>query len=297
MENCSWVNVSFDNQILTNLCFNNTLILDYPCSVSYECKPYSISLSRGSYFIEVYGAEGGSHINQTGKGGGIRGILPLSKEKSFFAFVGAKGESRDKSQNTGITKPSFGGGGSGSFYQYDHLTGGGGGASDIRTKIDSLESRIIVAGGGGGSGVNTRSDTYHFSPGGHGSGGIGQSGQCTNGNCGSGALLFGAGETGIKGTFGFGGNATNSTSFDGCGGGGGYWGGNAGKSYSAAGGGGSGYINRRMFVDYERLTGVREGNGMIRITFIFSKPMIYTNPQSSRNCLTSLVWIIALISS
>ena len=152
-------------------------------------------------------------------------------------------------------------------------------ASDLRLIVDDLTSRIIVAGGGGGGGKNTRYSYY--SPGGNGSGINGSDATSTGGTPGSGAYVTGPGEKGNKGSFGFGGN-TSTSSKDGSGGGGGYYGGNGGFQVCCGGGGGSGYYDKSLFARPESFTGVREGNGMIKITRCFNCSEKTNVPKESK---------------
>ena len=80
--------------------------------------------------------------------------------------------------------------------------------------------------------------------------------------------MSGKGADGSSFILGYGKNATCKIGYDASGGGGGYYGGGAGASYCSGGGGGSGYIKTRLFHSFERFTGVREGNGIIRITLL-----------------------------
>ena len=258
---CPWISCEFDGSPNV-MCAENEYELRYPCIDSFVCKPYKISLDKGNYLIDVFGAEGGGVITP-GKGGEIKGVISLKRKSIFYAYVGAKGVSA----NSNIANATFGGGGFGYGYQPYHYVGSGGGASDLRSDIDDLTSRIIVAGGGGGSGNNTNPTYENQSPGGDGSGSNGKDATGMKGTLGSGALTNGLGKNGIEGKFGFGGNSSYLTAGkDGSGGGGGYYGGNAGESYCAGGGGGSGFINKRLFRFYQSFTGVRTGHGMIKIT-------------------------------
>ena len=163
----SWLTVSSDVTPKVS-CSKNVCELNYPCSDSYSCKPYKITLKRGLYHVDVFGAEGGGY-STPGKGG-----------DNGKSAVGSKGIP------------------------------------------------------------------------------------------GSGAFTDKAGENGNKGIFGYGGNATTSNDYEGSGGGGGYYGGNSGKRYCSGGGGGSGYINKNYFKKYKTFTGVRQGHGLIKITFLSS---------------------------
>jgi hypothetical protein len=198
-----------------------------------QCKAEQLFLDPGSYELEVWGASGGyySSYSKRGLGGYSRGILTLRERTEVFVHVGSQGS--DSSYGIG-TQGCNGGGYTTSYAR------SGGGATDIRLKVDSLYSRVIVAGGGGGTSDHTGDD------GGHGGGlnggdagnyppeagkGGGQSTEtttCADGiktNC-------------PKGIFGYGGNTTYYWA---AGGGGGWFGGSA-SSYERGGGGGSGYV-------------------------------------------------------
>ena len=41
---------------------NETYVLSYPCSSVIDCTPYKTTLSPGSYYVELYGASGGSYM-------------------------------------------------------------------------------------------------------------------------------------------------------------------------------------------------------------------------------------------
>ena len=270
----SWMRVNIKEP--SNItCIDNSCEINYPCSDPHTCHAYELVLNKGFYFIEVFGAEGGGY-STPGKGGGIKGFILLRTPQKYFAFIGAKGIK----ENNCYTKSTFGGGGSAYGYDTTHFGGSGGGASDLRTKIDDLSSRIIVAGGGGGGGKNSHPDFLNDSPGGDGSGDNGRDSTAPKGVPGSGALTTGPGEKGVKGSFGFGANATEKSGYDSSGGGGGYYGGNAGYLYAVGAGGGSGYINKKLFSKYESLTGVREGNGMIRITQLLNRQAMCTQRKN-----------------
>ena len=289
--NCSsWITIDIDIDINPNVtCNEKECELNYPCVSSFVCKPYAITLARGAYLVDVFGAEGGGYA-PPGKGGEMKGILSLSKNTTLYAYVGAKGES-------GINmtvEATFGGGGSAYGYRTDHFIGTGGGASDLRLDKDSLASRIIVAGGGGGSGRNPSHDIE--SPGGDGSGDNGRDATTKKGTAGSGAFTNRPGEKGVKGIFGYGGNVTRTQNHDGSGGGGGYYGGNAGSGYTAGGGGGSGFISKRLFRYHESFTGVREGHGKIVITRLLSIPLVRSVCIIKRGIITSILLVTMFIS-
>jgi len=122
---------------------------------SYTGKTQTASLSKGSYKLEVWGAQGGNDPHYPtsvfgGRGGYASGILNLNNTTTLYVNVGGEG--------TGNTSSTWG-------------STGGGGATDISlygtanttnwNTTDHLYSRIIVAGGGGGvHGKNYASTSY-----------------------------------------------------------------------------------------------------------------------------------------
>ena len=213
-------------------------ILNCPYSGSAK----SITLPKGQYKLECWGAQGGTYGSYKGGPGGYSiGNITLTKKETLFFYVGGAG--------TTSTAAGFNGGGTGISNGR-----GGGGASDIRIGQDSLYARVIVAGGGGGAGVTSANKN----PAGCGGGLYGGDGYyndttgsytaSTNRNGGSASQTAGgisiSSQDSTKGLFGKGGNASGYS----CGGGGGGWygGGGAYDNDSDAdgrwGGGGSGYV-------------------------------------------------------
>lgn len=213
-------------------------ILNCPYSGSVK----SITLPKGQYQLECWGAQGGTYSSYKGGPGGYSiGNIILTKKETLFFYTGGAG--------TTSTTAGFNGGGTGISNGK-----GGGGASDIRVGQDSLYARVIVAGGGGGAGVRSAS----ANPAGCGGGLYGGDGYYNNttgsyttgsSRCGGSASQTAGGKpwsalsTGT-GTFGQGGNASGYS----CGGGGGGWYGGGGAydndsdSDGRWGGGGSGYV-------------------------------------------------------
>lgn len=261
----------------------------------------SITLPKGQYKLECWGAQGGSY-NTTypgGKGGYSAGTLILSNKTIFYLYVGGQGNNYNSDSSKGTTAGGFNGGGAVTSYGY---RSSGGGGTDIRLKSDSLYARVIVAGGGGGASPN-----YIALPGGVGGGitGFGYNNSNTTntqyGGVGGTQTAGGAKGTattcGANGSFGQGGNydtANSSYGSYGSGGGGGWYG---GGSAIGIGGGGSGYmytsssasyypsgclLNSQYylenattlagFIAFTSPTGTSEtghaGNGYIRITVI-----------------------------
>ena len=215
-------------------------ILNYDCTGAVQ----SVTLPKGQYKLECWGAQGGyrSSSYYGGLGGYSVGTLTLTAKTTVYIYVGGSG-------NTGTTNGGFNGGGKRSSYN------GGGGASDIRIGQDSLYARVIVAGGGGSDGSSSKTGMY----------GGGETGGSTTQSYGTGG--YGGTQTGVSDSswqtttqststssqsdcyagFGFGGNGVYRSSGYGGAGGGGWYGGSG--SYpdgsgddDRGGGGGSGYV-------------------------------------------------------
>lgn len=202
-------------------------ILNCPYSGSAK----SITLPKGKYRLECWGAQGGYRNSSTygGKGGYSAGTITLTEKTLIYLYSGGAG-------NTGKTAGGFNGGGKRQSYN------GGGGGSDIRIGTDSLYARVIVAGGGGSDGASSKTGMY----------GGGTTGGTATENFGSGGgggtqTAGGAGGNSNAGTFGQGGTGLSySSGYAGAGGGGWYGGGGSYPDTSGdddrGGGGGSGYI-------------------------------------------------------
>src|SRR5690554_2634904 len=217
---------------------------------TYTGSVQTVTLSAGTYEIEMWGADGETAGGQPagGIGGYSKGTYTVTSSTTIYIGVGGKG---NLSPTSGAFAPGgWNGGGQG--YASTIVGAGGGGASHVATvtgDLPSLSSNqsavIIVAGGAGGSGWN--------GVGGHGGGLIGG-----NGNSGTG------GSTG--GTFGQGANGASGSTVGG--GGGGWFGGNLGNPGNTGGsGGGSGYIG-----------GVSNG-----VTIMFGDPGFVSNPDTAGN--------------
>lgn len=207
-----------------------------------------LTLPKGRFRIEVWGAQGGSYSTfYGGLGGFSQGILTMSR--SFRAYLYAGGQPTSTSTTTSAIAGGFNGGGQARVHSYGGTTTycqAGGGASDVRIDSDSLYARVIVAGGGGGS---ASADASLLKYGG------GLSGA-------SPAVNYGGTQTraGPNGSFGKGGNAYISGynyKYAAGGGGGGWYGGGAiaqhsdSTRYETYNGGGSGYVfNKDTAKDY-----------------------------------------------
>ena len=204
--------------------------------------PYSgarirVTLPKGQYRLEVWGARGGwqlvsgtSTTNLNGdynKGGFSTGVLSIVENTTIWLYSGENPTYRDTS--------SFNGGGAGRYSSNSSWGLSGGGASDIRIGTDSLYARVIVAGGGGGSGMVSYGTSKSGGYGGGATGGMGDNGSSSGygGTQTAGGRGYNAS---ANGSFGGGGNMPSGTG--GGGGGGGWYGGGA----HSCGGGGSGFV-------------------------------------------------------
>lgn len=158
--------------------------LGLPAGTTYEFEytgtVQEITLPKGSYKLQCWGAQGGdvtgTYAVSGSKGGYSEGVLSLSGPTTLYVLVGGKGQNYTSSAtqtSETIIKGGWNGGGAGLRTNYSSFTRykryifprGGGGATDIstvgstisysngRTVRDqtSLLSRFIVAGGGAGA--------------------------------------------------------------------------------------------------------------------------------------------------
>ena len=239
-------------------------------SFAYTGGVQSMTPSKGTYKLEVWGAAGGDvYALKGGYGAYATGKVALAANETVYIIVGQEGY---YVRNKYCTSYPNGGMGGASYYAAggtgNCVSGSGGGSTHIAT-VNSLPQDmasnykthlLILAGGGGGATCHDAANdgvTAHFgwhAEGGH-AGGI----QGNNGyNNGAGSYLGGKGgtqssggagawlaydQTIMNGAFGRGNNKETSEA----GGGGGLYGG--GGSWGGGGGGGSSYIGN------SRLTG------------------------------------------
>ena len=261
------------------------------CSYSGTYK--SITLPKGTYKLECWGAQGGngtaspSNNSQLfgGKGGYSYGVFSPTSDTVLYLYSGGQGSTATGSTSSGPNGGYNGGGAgskNGSNNSNTQTSGGGGGATHIATTSgllntlsSSTASILLIAGGGGGAGGWYGSFSTQSSNGGYGGGNSG--GSAANG--GGYSVSGGTQSSGYS----FGQGASASTHVDQGGGGGGYYGGycSTGTSDSdiCGGGGGSGYINTSKLTSASTIAGNtsftsptgevetgHSGNGYIRIT-------------------------------
>ena len=193
---------------------------------NYTGAVQSITLPKGTYTLECWGAQGGNRsqdsasatVTGSGLGGYSIGTLTLTQLTTCYIYVGGKGGMSSSTGNVKV-EGGFNGGGFASHESTGEPGNGGGGATDVRIAQDSLYARVIVAGGGGGSGEDNETGGY----------GGGETGGAGSGNT---SLTQASQTSGGTNSFGFGlgGNTYNG----GAGGG--------GAGYTGGSGGGSGYV-------------------------------------------------------
>lgn len=257
----------------------------------------------GEYTLEVGGAQGGGESDlEGGKGGKSTGKVTLKKGETIYLYVGQSG-----SNNYGTASGTYNGGGAAGGV-FGTAGGGATHIAktqrgELKNYADHKEDVLIVAGGGGGASADYNKNK---STGGYGGGTTGsQGGQFPSGaayymdvRAGGGSQTSGgcAGKThaivnitegssgnhhydwtmsGNKGLFGQGGSGKKyngyNTSYSGytdnygAGGGGGWYGGGSTVENGGAGGGSS-YTGG--VTDGSMQTGVNEGNGYAKITYI-----------------------------
>ena len=201
--------------------------------------------------IDAYGAEGGGSAcgDEGGLGGHAIATVSVVPGNTLYVMVGGMGTDFDCNGGPSYSAGGYNGGG-----EVNGPGPSGGGASDIRSDLADLGSRLVVAGGGGGLG-------------GAGGGLTGGDGLC----CDSGPPGLYGGTGGSQatggtpgGAFGYGG--AGGFALGESGGGGGWYGGGSGLLGGAGGGSGHGPPG----TVFE--TGVRAGNGLVTIAYEASAP-------------------------
>lgn len=229
-------------------------IINCPYSGTYK----TITLPKGTYKLECWGAQGGYRSNSTygGKGGYSYGTITLPGETTVYLYAGGHPGSGTSSAGTSTVRAGgFNGGG--------YRTGfyGGGGGSDIRIGSNNLKARVIVAGGGGSDGATNKTGMYGGGTVGGSStenytaqtnycgkgGNTTYSGYSTAYTAASQVTSYTSTTAAYYGGFGFGGYGLYANSGYGGAGGGGWYGGSGtypdgSGDDDRGGGGGSGYV-------------------------------------------------------
>ena len=263
---------NLSNKIKCNLYFVNysgqtTFDFDYTGIEQTFTAPVS-----GTYRLETWGAQGGSHTVEKhgGYGGYSLGTINLKINDNIFINVGGQGAINNSDVGK-ITSGGYNGGGATFTDETVFLNYGasGGGATHIANKsglLSSLENYknniLIVSGGGGGSNADTSSN-LSTGIGGSAGGYIGEKGTSpvennvlltkvfANGGTqfagGQGAIFTQNVNNGASGAFGIGGKSGPNSG----GGGSGYYGGGGGTRANddSSGAGGSGYIGNSLLTN------------------------------------------------
>ena len=133
---------------------------------AYTGTAQAISLPRGQYIIECWGAQGGSYSSYYGGAGGYSvGTITLTKNSTdLYIYVGGQPEA---TTSTGETPGGFNGGGKGCSRTYNYSSYGQGGGAGTNGSF-----------GQGGS-ATTSGTNYNYGSGGGGGGWYG-GGACSN---------------------------------------------------------------------------------------------------------------------
>ena len=273
----------------------------------------------GTYKLETWGAQGGSHSEDKhgGYGGYSIGMITLLKSDILYLNIGGSGNVNDKLPGE-FTKGGYNGGGDTYTNDKTYLLYGssGGGATHIATVsglLNNLEESqnniLIVSGGGGGSNYDIMANATT------GIGGSGGGRQGANGTpiyyegnvitdayaTGGSQNTFGVGATssiaysnGKDGSFGLGGNSGYNAGA----GGGGYYGGGGGATSNkdSSGGGGSGYIGNPLLTNkvmycYNCEESTEESTKTISTTCSEETPTSYCAKKGNGYARTTLVSI------
>lgn len=239
----------------------------------------------GFYFIETYGAQGGTGARSGtgGLGAKMSGEFYLEAGQTLKILVGQMGTS-----NANMV-----GGGGGSFVTFLNnspfiIAGGGGGYGVGTTTINqNVAHATITTQANSGVGGNSFGIGGNDGQGGTGANSRGQggSGLLTNGQNVNGGIAFingglgGNGGTNANGGFGGGGSVDQNTGWGAAAGGGGYSGGggaySSGNDNEAAGGGGASF---NLGFNQDNLEAVNSGHGFVTITPLLGAGLI---PQGS----------------
>ncbi|GAB5389196.1 MAG: hypothetical protein Alpg2KO_21640 [Alphaproteobacteria bacterium] len=233
--------------------------------------------ATGVWEVTLNGAQGsnysqsvisGSGTTQSGgQGGRITARRNFTVGDVIVLGIGQQGIASDTDNNI----PNIGGFNGGGSQNHTTQNTGGGGGTDLRFQGTGLNQRILVAGGGGGA--VTQADG---GDGGAATGEAGATNKCSGGGAPGGGTQSAGGaagtqainnSSGVAGSFGLGGDASNSGGWNTGGGGGGGWYGGGGGGNCRSGGGGSNYADG-SWTNVSSLRGGRTGDGRAILQFV-----------------------------
>jgi hypothetical protein len=259
----------------------------------YTGKVQNFTVPNDTFIVTIhaFGAQGGSIYGKQNKlivdggaGGCIQTSINVKPKDKLFIYIGGRG-----SNSTSTWFGGFNGGGNGTL----SYGGGGGGATDIRTKENDLNSRLVVAGGGGGWGYCSYSfyKTQHYLSGGSGGGKFGKKGHGPDNKyiCGLFSCCYESGFGGNQTHGGYGGGKLGVGGSGDSGGGGGYYGGGCG--YGSAGGGGSNFAMNKVDAKFNNNNNVdnlgyqdcNRGDGYLTIMYNITKTTSTVNEEIKKN--------------
>lgn len=212
---------------------------------------HTLTLPQGVTSVQVtaIGGRGGTfsapgNARPGGRGAVVTGVAAVpAQSRTLYAVVGGNGANTEPSpERAGGTGGANGGGDGGTPNSPSSRVApgaGGGGASDLRTSIADVHSRVVIAAGGGGAYINQQGGDAGASAGTSG----GQAGTADAG--GAGGTDGRDRASGADGSVGVGGAGAPSPSAPppisistgGGGGGGGLYGGGGGSAFGGGGGG------------------------------------------------------------
>ena len=85
--------------------YRGSTILEYPCSSLVYCGPYEVTLKKGTYRIECWGA------SAKAKGAYARGNIFIQEEKTFYIHIGASAGLYNSAPPFSDTRGGYNGGG------------------------------------------------------------------------------------------------------------------------------------------------------------------------------------------
>ena len=235
-------------------CIDGSVYITEEFQFTAAVQEFEVPAGVSLIYIEARGAQGGASatcLNQGnqddgGRGAFVSGYRNVIPGETLYIYVGGKGSPAG-------TGGYNGGGSAGTF------AGSGGGASDVRTSLNDLTTRILVAGGGGGGNTGCPDAGAGGDAGLNGASGSSNIGN--SGGAGGSQVSGGAGGTAPSnpGDLGVGG----AGGYHAAGGGGGYYGG--GSAFGAGGGAGSSYAGG--ITGAQVSSAANEGNGSIVIRY------------------------------